>query len=420
MEDKKQPIVIKKIIAGHGHHGGSWKVAFADFATAMMAFFMVLWLVGQTTAEKRGGIAEYFMNPSMVQGHAEAPTGSMGPGGSSMSLIKLGGTMDVQKQQPTKVEVEKFRDRQPSMTSYQRAIEKQRLENLMDELRELFGKSQALKPFKDQLLLDITPNGLRIQIVDKENRPMFDSGSARLKSYTQDILFSLSKMINQVPNKISISGHTDATPLAAKQGAYTNWELSTDRANAARRALIEGGMKPDKIARVLGLASTALFDKENPQSPINRRISIIVMKREISDALAEQEKTQADPSQLMQEDKNLEGLSKDIRQQHFEGLKQDMQLNQPADEPGSRRIRETVYEDTLGGMNLGNGSRKLKDQSQSEFNRSLKSQLPPDPALNNSQLFGQDRNNGSKPNSFINLPPIIDPALLPERDIKKE
>ena len=249
---------------------------------------------------------------------------------------------------------------------------------------------------------------------------MFDSGSARLKSYTQDILFSLSKMINQVPNKISISGHTDATPLAAKQGAYTNWELSTDRANAARRALIEGGMKPDKIARVLGLASTALFDKENPQSPINRRISIIVMKREISDALAEQEKTQADPSQLMQEDKNLEGLSKDIRQQHFEGLKQDMQLNQPADEPGSRRIRETVYEDTLGGMNLGNGSRKLKDQSQSEFNRSLKSQLPPDPALNNSQLFGQDRNNGSKPNSFINLPSIIDPALLPERDIKKE
>lgn len=419
MEDKKQPIVIKKVVAGHGHHGGSWKVAFADFATAMMAFFMVLWLVGQTTADKRGGIAEYFQNPSMVQGHSEAPTGSMGPGGASMSLIKLGGTMDVQKQQPTNMEVEKFRDRQPSMTSYQRAIEKQRLETLMEELRELFGKSEGLKSFKDQLLLDITPSGLRIQIVDKENRPMFDSGSARLKSYTEDILFALSKMINQVPNKISISGHTDATPLGAKNGSYTNWELSTDRANAARRALIEGGMKPDKIARVLGLASTALFDKGNPQSPINRRISIIVMKREISDALAEQEKTQADPSHMTQEEKSLEGLSEEIRQQHFEGLKQDLQQPKPASDLGSRRIRETVVEDAMSGMNLGDGSGKLKNQSQAEFNRSMRSQLPPDPAKRNMQIINRD-NKANKSNSFINLPPIIDPALLPQQDIKKE
>jgi chemotaxis protein MotB len=135
-----------------------------------------------------------------------------------------------------------------------------------------------MEPFKDQLLLDITPEGLRIQIVDKQNRPMFDLGKSVLKDYTSQILREVAKYLNSVPNRISLSGHTDSNAYGATRN-YTNWELSADRANAARRALLEGGLAPAKVARVVGLASSVLFDRENPYNPINRRISIIVMTK---------------------------------------------------------------------------------------------------------------------------------------------
>ena len=149
----------------------------------------------------------------------------------------------------------------------------------MQDLKEAINKSQALEPFKDQLLLDITPEGLRIQIVDAQNRPMFDRGSARLKPYTNQILHELTPYLSSVPNHLSLSGHTDTTPYAGITG-YTNWDLSTDRANAARRALESSGLSTDRIARVVGLSSSVLFDKANPRNPINRRVSIIVMTRE--------------------------------------------------------------------------------------------------------------------------------------------
>jgi chemotaxis protein MotB len=148
----------------------------------------------------------------------------------------------------------------------------------MEDLREAIDKSQALEPFKDQLLLDITPEGLRIQIVDKQNRPMFDLGGTRLKDYTGVILREVATYLNSVPNRISLSGHTDDKPYTGARG-YTNWDLSADRANAARRALQEGGLESRKVARVVGLASSVLFDKQNPHNPINRRISIIVMTK---------------------------------------------------------------------------------------------------------------------------------------------
>jgi chemotaxis protein MotB len=157
------------------------------------------------------------------------------------------------------------------------------LESLMEELRQAIDKSQALKPFKDQLLLDITPEGLRIQIVDDKNRPMFDLGSAKLKDYTQAILKELAGYLDSVPNHITLSGHTDTTPYVAQNG-YTNWDLSADRANAARRALEAGGLNPDKISRVVGLSSSVLFDKTNTRNPINRRISIIVMTRQAEES----------------------------------------------------------------------------------------------------------------------------------------
>nr|WP_293371272.1 flagellar motor protein MotB [Nevskia sp.] len=274
MADAPTPIVIRRVkkVVGGGHHGGSWKVAFADFATAMMAFFLLMWLIAATTKEQKGAISEYFNNPSMMDGRATAPSPGMnGPGGASTSLVKLGSGMELKKVTTKPSDPKEIK-------RLSKELEKKRLEALMKELNAAIAASAALAPFKDQLLLDITPAGLRIQIVDKQNRPMFDIGSSSLKPYTVEILHELGRFIETVPNRISISGHTDNAPYGNIAG-YTNWELSADRANAARRALVGGGLSEAKIAVVVGLASSVLFDKTHPEAPINRRISIVVMSQ---------------------------------------------------------------------------------------------------------------------------------------------
>jgi chemotaxis protein MotB len=286
-EQKPQLLVIRRVKRGQGggHHGGAWKVAYADFVTAMMAFFLVMWLVGTTTKVEKGAIAEYFKNPSMQAGHSMVPSQSMGPGGEANSLVQLSAVTtpssgdngtQLSKPEMTPSEIEKAAREQ----------EKKQLEALMQDLKEAIDKSQALQPFKDQLLLDITPEGLRIQIVDKQSRPMFDSGSTTLKPYTGDILHELAAFLNSVPNKISLSGHTDTAPYAGGDG-YSNWELSSGRANAARRALVAGGMQENKVALVIGLADSVLFDKSDPRNPINRRISIVVMNKAAEKAALE-------------------------------------------------------------------------------------------------------------------------------------
>jgi len=268
-DDKRQPIVIKKIIkGGHGHHGGAWKVAYADFVTAMMAFFLMLWLLGSVSGEQRQAIADFFQNPSAVQG----------PGGASTSMIKLGSALNTPTKGNDGIE-EKSSDDDESVDSEKQgqAEDKKRLDSLLIQLKKSIDENQALKPFKDQLLIQIMPEGLRIQILDKENRAMFESASPDPKYYTKALLREIANTINSVPNKISITGHTDATPFSSKRREYSNWELSAARANSARRELVIGGLNKDKIARVVGLASSVLFDKTNPNGAINRRISIIVM-----------------------------------------------------------------------------------------------------------------------------------------------
>jgi chemotaxis protein MotB len=301
-KDNQRPIIIvKRSKKGDGgHHGGAWKVAYADFVTAMMAFFMVMWLITAVSKEQRAAVFEYFNNPSMEPGKSMKPApGQMGPGGASTSPIDLGGGLDaprtttnekpgigtpvapIKRAKPLAqmTPEEKKAAAEKVAAEMQSALEKKRLDALMQDLKEAINKSQALEPFKDQLLLDITPEGLRIQIVDARNRPMFDIGSARLKGYTNSILRELTPYLNSVPNHVSLTGHTDVTAYAGITG-YTNWDLSTDRANAARRALEGAGLSTDKVARVVGLASSVLFDKDDPRNPINRRISIIVMTRE--------------------------------------------------------------------------------------------------------------------------------------------
>jgi chemotaxis protein MotB len=286
-EHKPQLLVIRRVKRGHGggHHGGAWKVAYADFVTAMMAFFLVMWLVGTTTKVEKGAIAEYFKNPSMQAGHSMVPSPSMGPGGSANSMVQLS-AVTPPAQGDTGSQLSKPEITPDEIDKLAREQEKKQLEALMQNLKEAIDKSQALQPFKDQLLLDITPEGLRIQIVDKQSRPMFDSGSTTLKTYTGDILHELAAFINSVPNKISISGHTDTAPYAGGDG-YTNWELSSGRANAARRALVGGGMQEKKVALVIGLADSVLFDKQDPRNPINRRISIVVMNKAAEKAALE-------------------------------------------------------------------------------------------------------------------------------------
>ena len=295
-EEKAQIIIVKRRRkGGGGHHGGAWKVAYADFVTAMMAFFLVMWLVSSISKEQRAAIFDYFKNPSMEPGKSLRPAPSqMGPGGASTSVINMGGGMDAPRvsvietpEAQAKPKVQPISQPVNMDVATARKItdeaDHKKLESLLQELRQAIDKSQALKPFKDQLLLDITPEGLRIQIVDAQNRPMFDSGSAKLKDYTTTILKILSGYLNTVPNRLSLTGHTDVRPYPGGVN-YTNWELSADRANAARRALESGGLVPDKVARVVGLSSSVLFDKDNPQNPINRRISIIVMTKEAEDA----------------------------------------------------------------------------------------------------------------------------------------
>ncbi len=285
-EENTQPIVIKKIKkGGHGHHGGAWKIAYADFVTAMMAFFLLMWLLGSTTKEQKQAISDYFNNPSPIAG----------PGGASTSMIKIGGGKDITysegdtKRGSNPDEKPKKTEETAPEVGQITQTDKERLVALKKELEDAIDASEALKPFKDQLLLEITKEGLRIQIVDKENRPMFTSGSSVMQPYAAKILNEIGKVINHVPNRISLSGHTDATPYSKFSGAYTNWELSADRANASRRALVGGGMDEAKVARVVGLSSAVLFDKENPVNPINRRISIIVLNKETEDAILHDE-----------------------------------------------------------------------------------------------------------------------------------
>jgi len=268
-----QPIIIKKVKkGGHGgHHGGSWKVAYADFVTAMMAFFLLLWLLSASNQETLSGIADYFDNPSAIDA----------AGGTSTSMIELGSNIDSSKGDGNQ---NRESDSYENYSEAYEQMEQAQLEDLQDELEYLIENNPELEKFKDQLLIDITTEGLRIQIIDKENRPMFDLGSATLKPYVKRILREMAPILNELPNKLSISGHTDARRYFRKDG-YSNWELSSDRANAARRELVSARLPPEKIVQVVGLASKFLLYKDKPLDPANRRISILVLKKKSEDEM---------------------------------------------------------------------------------------------------------------------------------------
>lgn len=309
-DDSTRPIVIKrkKVIAG-GAHGGAWKIAYADFVTAMMAFFLLMWLLGSTAKGDLAGIASYFTNPVKV-------SMAGGSGSGDATSVLQGGGKDLTRQagqvKKGDVQTKKSTSFSKEAQAESRRQEKQKLEALKADIEKMIEQSPQLAQFKKQMLLDITSEGLRIQIVDEQNRPMFDSSSSDLKPYTREILRQIGRSLNGVTNRISLAGHTDAAQFSGGEKGFSNWELSANRANASRRELITGGLNDAKIMRVVGLASTVLFDKNDPLSSINRRISIVVLNQKTEQAILNEEGPESgvDGDEGLQEALKLPGAGK--------------------------------------------------------------------------------------------------------------
>ncbi|WP_244817091.1 flagellar motor protein MotB [Caballeronia sp. Lep1P3] len=264
----------KKKGGGHGgHHGGAWKIAYADFVTAMMAFFLLMWLLGSTSKYDKDGIEQYFNTP------LSALFGNDGGASAHTSIIN-GGGKDLSSSRPGEANKSQTQPVPPSIARAAVAADDlQRLQQLKQKLATLIENTPALRAFKDQIRIAITSEGLRIEIVDSLKRPMFASGSSRLESYVTTILSNIGASLNDVDNRVSIAGHTDAVPYSGTQAGYSNWELSSERANAARRALVAGGMKESKVLQVRGLADVLPLNKDVIDEPTNRRISILVLNR---------------------------------------------------------------------------------------------------------------------------------------------
>ncbi len=282
---KLQPIIIKRVKkTAHAHHGGAWKIAYADFVTAMMAFFLLMWLLGSTAKGDLQGIASYFQSPLKVE-----MAGGSGAGASSS--IVTGGGKDLTRT----VGAVKRNDGSKGKESAPLNIEDPKREQAkqdarrMNELRAkmdaLIAANPKLRDFRSQIKMQVTIDGLEIQIVDDQNRPMFDTGSSLVKPQMRDILHEIGSALNGIENKVSLAGHTDATPYGNGDRGYGNWELSADRANASRRELVASGMPDDKLVRVVGLAASDLLDKGNAMAPVNRRISITVLTHEAESRL---------------------------------------------------------------------------------------------------------------------------------------
>jgi chemotaxis protein MotB len=289
MADDQQPIVVKRIKkGGGGAHGGAWKIAYADFVTAMMAFFLLMWLLGSTTQGDLKGISEFFQNPLRLSLEG-------GPGSGSATSPIHGGGQDLTKsvgemarsnyKEPQKVTKVRVTPEERELEALRAEQERQKLNDLKGQIEAMVEARPDMRQFKNQILMDMTTEGLRLQIVDEQNRPMFDSASSQLKPYSKVILQTLGQVLNQVDNRVSIAGHTDAARYAGGDRGFSNWELSAERANACRRELIAGGMDEVKVVRVLGLAASIPLDTNDPFSAMNRRISIVVMNKKAAEAL---------------------------------------------------------------------------------------------------------------------------------------
>ncbi len=296
MANGEATIVIKKVVkGGGGHHGGAWKVAYADFVTAMMAFFLLLWLLNVTTDEQRHGVADYFA-PSAASKSTSGSGGIMG----GMSMSTEGARVGQSSPPSVVMEMVPPRQRKPAEededqkegeagSEEAKQLEDEELMRQMAEreqevfeeaeeaLRQAMDDSPGLSDMAKNLIIDNTPEGLRIQLVDQENASMFPSGGSTMQENLKKILEKVADIIHRMPNQIAITGHTDSVPFRGRND-YSNWELSAERANASRRTLVGFGVPVSRIALVSGKADTEPLVPEDPTLPTNRRISIVLLR----------------------------------------------------------------------------------------------------------------------------------------------
>ena len=245
-------IIVRKKGRGHGgHHGGAWKVAYADFVTALMAFFLVMWLVGQSSAVKKA-VAAYFKDPGVF----EATKGALLEGGQG------GIHLD------------------PASPPPPGGADEAALENTAQAIRKTLAAMPKLTALRDQVEFEVTAEGLRIELVESKQSAFFDTGSSRMRPGAEEVLAAIATQLSQIPNGVVVEGHTDSRQYPNPQG-YTNWELSTDRANAARRVLERNGVAAAHVREVRGYADTRLRFPGAPLDDRNRRVSVIVQRRTV-------------------------------------------------------------------------------------------------------------------------------------------
>ena len=349
MADKNQSIIIKKVKkASHAAHGGAWKIAYADFVTAMMAFFLLLWLLNSVTQEQLEGISNYFAPVSVASstsGSGDILAGATmteeGVAKSSTSkdsvVVNLphpkagtGGdeSSGEESAAPSEEELEEER---------QKAAEQEQFEDAQEELEQAFSQLPQFQELSESLLIDTTPEGLRIQLLDKDGLPMFKSGSAEMLPNAQRLIQLVSKVIAKMPQKISISGHTDSKRFITKTG-YSNWELSADRANAARREMVHSEVPFERVSRVIGKAATEPFLPNDPENAQNRRLAIVLLRGTGRDKTDEgAKKAEAKKKKRTKIKETLLGLSDIKRRQEKESLKIPAKLK-----PGEKKAKTVI------------------------------------------------------------------------------
>ncbi|MEO0412757.1 MAG: flagellar motor protein MotB [Pseudomonadota bacterium] len=290
----ERPIVIKKVkkVSGGGHHGGAWKVAYADFTTAMMAFFMLLWLLNVSDEVTLQGLADYFTPTNASMSNSSGAGGILAGTQMESSGASNSGSATISFESPQKVQNTTQDNDAESGESYRQGIAEEKSSNdweakIVTREDKMFGEvqqalktaiqdSETLKRHQDQIIVEQTPEGLRIQLIDKDRRSMFKRGSAELYPFAQKLLTTVGTVIQGLPNRIAVSGHTDSTPAAV--GDYGNWELSADRANAARRVIRSSKVRADRFSEVTGRADTEPLFPDEPLRPENKRVTLLLLR----------------------------------------------------------------------------------------------------------------------------------------------